>query len=80
MASSNKLIIGKVVIYPHTKNLLYMLSLRCLVQSSLDNFNVPDRNAKHRLVPSVSLAGSLVAAFDDVSVEDPDFGSIQGKD
>lgn len=50
------------------------------MQSSLDNFNVPDRNAKHRLVPSVSLAGSLVAAFDDVSVEDPDFGSIQGKD
>lgn len=36
-----------------------------------------ERNANHRLVPSVSLAGSLVAAFDDVSVEDPDFGSIQ---
>ncbi|BBG94428.1 hypothetical protein Prudu_002710 [Prunus dulcis] len=36
-----------------------------------------ERNAKHRLVPSVSLAGSAITAFDDVSVEDPDFGSIQ---
>ncbi|PRQ40436.1 hypothetical protein RchiOBHm_Chr4g0435981 [Rosa chinensis] len=36
-----------------------------------------ERNAKHRLIPSVSLAGSQVAAFDDVSIEDPDFGSIQ---
>ncbi|KAM0983656.1 hypothetical protein ACFX2C_011175 [Malus domestica] len=36
-----------------------------------------ERNAKHRLVPSVSLAGSIISAFDDVFVEDPDFGSIQ---
>ncbi|KAM2679665.1 hypothetical protein EV2_011553 [Malus domestica] len=36
-----------------------------------------ERNAKHRLVPSVSLAGSIISAFDDVCVEDPDFGSIQ---
>ncbi|PQM34109.1 hypothetical protein Pyn_22316 [Prunus yedoensis var. nudiflora] len=36
-----------------------------------------ERNAKHRIVPSVSLAGSAITAFDDVSVEDPDFGSIQ---
>ncbi|XP_021803185.1 uncharacterized protein LOC110747297 [Prunus avium] len=36
-----------------------------------------ERNAKHRLVPSVSLAGSAITAFDDVSVEDPDFGFIQ---
>ncbi|XP_050373122.1 uncharacterized protein LOC126790816 [Argentina anserina] len=36
-----------------------------------------ERNVKHRLVPSVSLSGSLVTAFDDVSVKDPDFRSIQ---
>lgn len=37
------------------------------------------RNPKHRIVPSVALLGSTIAAFDDVSVEDPDFISIQGK-
>ncbi|CAB4295546.1 unnamed protein product [Prunus armeniaca] len=36
-----------------------------------------ERNAKHRLVPSVSLAGSAITAFNDVSVEDLDFLSIQ---
>ncbi|XP_048134692.1 uncharacterized protein LOC115750615 isoform X3 [Rhodamnia argentea] len=36
-----------------------------------------ERNPKHRIFPSLSLSGSKVAAFDDVSVEDPDFGAIQ---
>ncbi|KAL3731510.1 hypothetical protein ACJRO7_028399 [Eucalyptus globulus] len=36
-----------------------------------------ERNPKRRIVPSLSLSGSKVAAFDDVSVEDPDFGAIQ---
>ncbi|KAI6676986.1 hypothetical protein NL676_037782 [Syzygium grande] len=36
-----------------------------------------ERNPKRRIVPSLSLSGSEVAAFDDVSVEDPDFGAIQ---
>ncbi|KAL5553522.1 hypothetical protein UlMin_040923 [Ulmus minor] len=39
--------------------------------------NILDRNARHRIVPSVSLSGSIIAAFDDISVEDPDFGAIQ---
>ncbi|KAF2321445.1 hypothetical protein GH714_041039 [Hevea brasiliensis] len=34
-------------------------------------------NPKHRLVPSMLLSGSVVAAFDDVNVEDSDFDSIQ---
>lgn len=37
------------------------------------------RNPKHQITPSVALSGSLFGAFDDVSVEDPDFGSIQCK-
>uniref|UniRef100_A0A2C9VNP1 SLH domain-containing protein n=3 Tax=Manihot esculenta TaxID=3983 RepID=A0A2C9VNP1_MANES len=36
-----------------------------------------ERNPKHRIVPSMLLSGSVVAAFDDVSVEDSDFDSIQ---
>ncbi|CAL5350067.1 unnamed protein product [Camellia sinensis] len=36
-----------------------------------------ERNPKHRIVPSVALSGSIVAAFDDVNIEEPDFGSIQ---
>ncbi|KAJ0094299.1 hypothetical protein Patl1_16517 [Pistacia atlantica] len=36
-----------------------------------------ERSPKHRIVPSVSLSGSVVVAFDDVDVEDPDFESIQ---
>ncbi|KAK2635882.1 hypothetical protein Ddye_030674 [Dipteronia dyeriana] len=34
-------------------------------------------NPKHRIVPSVSLSGTVIAAFDDVDSEDPDFESIQ---
>ncbi|XP_009613456.1 uncharacterized protein [Nicotiana tomentosiformis] len=36
-----------------------------------------ERWRKHRIVPSVVLSGSTVTAFDDVSVEDPDFAAIQ---
>lgn len=36
-----------------------------------------ERNPKLRIVPSKSLSGTVVAAFDDVDVEDPDFESIQ---
>lgn len=36
-----------------------------------------ERNPKHRIVPSKSLSGTVVAAFDDVNVEDLDFESIQ---
>ncbi|EEF38004.1 conserved hypothetical protein [Ricinus communis] len=35
-----------------------------------------ERNPKHRIA-CLSLCGSILAAFDDVSVEDPDFDSIQ---
>lgn len=37
------------------------------------------RNPKHRIAPIVSLSGSVVTAFDDIGIEDPDFASIQGK-
>ncbi|KAI9168929.1 hypothetical protein LWI28_004084 [Acer negundo] len=36
-----------------------------------------ESNPKHRIVPSVSLSGTVIAAFDDVDSEDPDFESIQ---
>lgn len=36
------------------------------------------RNPKLRIVPSKSLSGTVVAAFNDVDVEDPDIESIQG--
>ncbi|XP_031401749.1 uncharacterized protein LOC116211483 [Punica granatum] len=36
-----------------------------------------ERNPRQRIVPTISLSGSTTAAFDDVSVEDPDFSSIQ---
>ncbi|XP_049365011.1 uncharacterized protein LOC125829848 [Solanum verrucosum] len=36
-----------------------------------------ERSRKYRIVPSVVLSGSTIAAFDDVSVEDPDFATIQ---
>lgn len=31
------------------------------------------------IAPIVSLSGSVVTAFDDVGIDDPDFRSIQGK-
>ncbi|XP_055809775.1 uncharacterized protein LOC129880003 [Solanum dulcamara] len=36
-----------------------------------------ERSRNHQIVPSVVLSGSAIAAFDDVSVEDPDFATIQ---
>lgn len=36
-----------------------------------------ERNPRHQIIPSVSLSGSIKAAFNDVSVDDPDFGFIQ---
>ncbi|KAK9188496.1 hypothetical protein WN944_019899 [Citrus x changshan-huyou] len=36
-----------------------------------------ERNPKLRIVPSKSLSGTVVAAFNDVDVEDPDVESIQ---
>ncbi|XP_042502171.1 uncharacterized protein LOC122079619 [Macadamia integrifolia] len=36
-----------------------------------------ERDPKHRVVPSVLLAGSHVCAFDNISIEDPDFHYIQ---
>ncbi|KAJ4960593.1 hypothetical protein NE237_020503 [Protea cynaroides] len=36
-----------------------------------------ERDPKRRIVPSVLLAGSIVSAFDDMSIEDPDFCYIQ---
>lgn len=36
-----------------------------------------ERNPKHRIAPIVSLSGSVDNAFDDISVDDPDFQSIQ---
>ncbi|KAJ0677910.1 hypothetical protein HanOQP8_Chr12g0442011 [Helianthus annuus] len=38
-----------------------------------------ERNPRHRILPSVALAGSTVNAFNDISAEDPDFEYIQGK-
>ncbi|XP_057961655.1 uncharacterized protein LOC131153395 isoform X2 [Malania oleifera] len=46
---------------------------RWLVQAN----SLLERNPKHRIVPSVLLSGFIVAAFDDVSIFDPDFWSIQ---
>ncbi|XP_058775439.1 uncharacterized protein LOC131649700 isoform X2 [Vicia villosa] len=36
-----------------------------------------ERNPKRRIAPIVSLSGSVVTAFDDINVDDPDFQSIQ---
>ncbi|XAR65377.1 hypothetical protein NMG60_11009477 [Bertholletia excelsa] len=36
-----------------------------------------ERNPKHRIIPTVALSGSLFPAFDDVSIDDPDFEYIQ---
>lgn len=36
-----------------------------------------ERSPKHRIFPAISLSGSMVAAFDDISVEDADFEPIQ---
>ncbi|KAL2347348.1 hypothetical protein Fmac_001348 [Flemingia macrophylla] len=36
-----------------------------------------ERNPKHRIIPIVSLSLSVVPAFDDISIFDPDFRSIQ---
>ncbi|KAK6931443.1 hypothetical protein RJ641_003236 [Dillenia turbinata] len=36
-----------------------------------------ERRSKHRIVPSILMAGSVVAAFDYVAIEDQDFVSIQ---
>jgi hypothetical protein len=46
---------------------------RWLVQAN----SLLERNPKHRILPFVALFGSTIAAFDDVSVEDPDFMCIQ---
>ncbi|XP_054809502.1 uncharacterized protein LOC129311306 isoform X2 [Prosopis cineraria] len=36
-----------------------------------------ERNLKRRIAPVVTISGSLVTAFDDIRVEDPDFAAIQ---
>ncbi|KAI4313982.1 hypothetical protein L6164_026925 [Bauhinia variegata] len=36
-----------------------------------------EKNPRYKILPTVSLSGSLVTAFDDISVDDPDFRSIQ---
>ncbi|KAI3730554.1 hypothetical protein L1987_61725 [Smallanthus sonchifolius] len=36
-----------------------------------------ERNRRNRIVPSITLAGSTINAFDDISNEDPDFECIQ---
>ncbi|KAL1811498.1 hypothetical protein ACET3Z_021563 [Daucus carota] len=36
-----------------------------------------ERKNKHTVVPSIAFSGSTISAFDDVSVEDPDFLYIQ---
>lgn len=36
-----------------------------------------ERKYNHKIVPSIALSGSTISAFDDVSVEDPDFLYIQ---
>ncbi|KAI7744068.1 hypothetical protein M8C21_006693, partial [Ambrosia artemisiifolia] len=36
-----------------------------------------ERNPRHRILPSVALAGSTANAFNDISAEDPDFEYIQ---
>ncbi|XP_072984733.1 uncharacterized protein [Typha latifolia] len=36
-----------------------------------------ERKRKHKIVPSSMLAGSIVTAFDDVNLDDPDFWCIQ---
>ncbi|KAH1162283.1 hypothetical protein AAZX31_01G082100 [Glycine max] len=36
-----------------------------------------ERSPKHMIAPIVSLSGSVVTAFDDVGIDDPDFRSIQ---
>lgn len=38
---------------------------------------VLERKYKHKIVPSIAISGSTISAFDDVSVEDPDFLYIQ---
>lgn len=37
------------------------------------------RSRKHRIVSSAALSGTTVAAFNDVSIKDPDFEHIQCK-
>ncbi|GMH26206.1 hypothetical protein Nepgr_028049 [Nepenthes gracilis] len=46
---------------------------RWLVRAS----SLLERNPKHKIAPSVALSGSLIAAYEDVGVGDPDFESIQ---
>lgn len=46
---------------------------RWLVRAS----SLLERNAKHKIVPTVALSGSTITAFDDVPLCDPDFESIQ---
>ena len=91
MAHSSKLTIGKVgpcirvnCLFFALHNILQFqnrISMLCLLW--LWNLSAICylfcRNPKHRIGPSVSLSGSIFAAFDDVSIDDPDFGSIQGK-
>ncbi|KAM7271847.1 hypothetical protein ACFE04_031061 [Oxalis oulophora] len=36
-----------------------------------------ERNPKYRIVPSILLSGSIISAFDDVAIGDPDFKHIQ---
>lgn len=46
---------------------------RWLAQANL----LLERNRKHQIVPSIALSGSTISAFEDVSVDDPDFIFIQ---
>ena len=79
MAHSDELVIRKVVLCPWKWFIEYSFDidgLLCTVCLS----NLVYRDPRHRVIRSVSLSGSTTSAFDDVSVDDVDFGWIQGND
>ena len=79
MASSNELVIGKVELCPIIITWKSLVLVCCVCFSVAQLSNLAYRDPRHRIIPSASLSGSVNAAFDDVTVQDLDFESIQGR-
>lgn len=41
-------------------------------------FYLSCRNPKYKIITTAALSGSVISAYDDVKIGDPDFDSIQG--
>ena len=79
MVSPSEFIIGKVATSLCIWWITFVKAFARTARAPPFSLSSSSRNQKRRIVPSISLSGPVIAAFDDLRVEDPDFEFIQGK-